>query len=132
MKLMKRLKFYLLIMIGLLLSCGNNREIENKPDILKNSEWRGKRDLKIYLDKRVHYVVLKFSSNNSYKVGYADASGMVFQIKASGKFERDEKTDNVIYLYQGEEEKIYEARLVYDPKTDRLEGAYGVVFHRQL
>ncbi len=94
----------------------------------KNQTWIGKRDLNIYMDKKTHYVIIKFDDNGGIMIGNADSNKFIFSTEVDGfyKFE-----DDMIIPYETQECKNRSGeRLRYNKYDKTIEG-YGVRFYRQ-
>lgn len=98
-------------------------------DIFKNTEWRGKVNLDLALNKKRAYYVIKFFGDKTFRISAADTGGMIYKDLETGSYEFIAEDMLVLHLAEGGELVFsYRER---DSQNYIYAGHYGVNMYRQ-
>lgn len=75
-----------LFLLFFLFACKKESPVNEGITLLGGTEWRGKANTNLAVDKKTHYYVCQFRQDGTVRIAKADQAGMIFEEEAIGTY----------------------------------------------
>lgn len=126
--MLKKLFSYLAcaLMVTLLFACKKESPVNEGIDLFGGTEWRGKVNLSLALDKKTYYYVCRFYKDGTFRISQADEGGMVFKETDFGTYKYEKG-----YIHLDGDRANYAFAYDTSPDISIMAHGFGVRMYKQ-